>query len=399
MLSDTAIRNSKPRIRPYKLFDGEGLYLLINPNDSRWWRFKYRLAGKEKLLSFGVYPDVSLKLARQMRSRARERLAQGIDPSLLRQSEKTAQANTFEAVAREWLVLQAKKLAPTTFAKATWTLETLVFPYIGGRPIAKITAADVLRVLKRIEGRGTHETAHRTRQRCSQVFRYAVVTGRAEHDVTISLRGALAPVDEQHHAAITQPQRIGELLRAIDGYSGHIVTHLALKLAPLVFARPGELRAAVWAEIDLNRREWRIAAERMKMREEHIVPLSAQALAILKELIPITGNSRYLFPSLNSGARPMSENTINSALRRLGYTKEEMTGHGFRSMASTCLNEQGWNPDVIELQLAHAERNRVRAAYNRAQRLPERQKMMQGWADYLDGLRSSSNVIPFKKKN
>jgi integrase len=376
MLTDTAIRSAKPRQKPYKLTDGEGLYLLVNPNGSRWWRFKYRFEGKEKLLSLGVYPDVSAKEARERKQAARNRVANGIDPSAIKQATKQADANTFEAIAREWLALQEKSLSPRTHAKAVWTFDTLLFPYLGTRPLNKITPAEVLKVLKRIEERGKHETAHRARQRCGQIFRYAVATERAERDVTADLRGALAAVVSTNFAAITEPARIGELLRAIDGYTGHMVTACALKLAPLVFVRPGELRAAEWSEFDLQHGEWRIAAERMKMREQHIVPLSKQALAVLEAIKPLTGNGRYVFPSLRSHARPMSENTINAALRRLGYSKDDMTGHGFRSLASTCLNEQGWHPDVIELQLAHAERNKVRAAYNKAQRLPERRKMM-----------------------
>jgi integrase len=311
-----------------------------------------------------------------------------------------ATANTFEAVAREWLPLQEKKLAKSTYAKAVWTFETLVFPYIGPRPIAKLGAMDVLKVLKRIEGRGIHETAHRTRQRCAQVFRYAVQTGRAERDPSADLKGALAPVVSEHHASITEPKRIGELLRAIDGYTGHFVTAYALKLAPLLYVRPGELRHAEWTEFDLASAEplWRIPAEKMKMGEQHVVPLSAQALVLLRELHSVSGRGRYVFPSVRSGSRPMSDNTVNAALRRMGYTTEEMTGHGFRSLASTCLNEQGYHPDLIELQLAHAERNQVRAAYNKAQRLPERRKMMEAWAVYLDGLRESANITPINSK-
>lgn len=399
MLTSTKIHSAKPLEKPYKLSDSGGLYLLINPNDSRWWRLKYRFEGREKGLSLGVYPHVSLQQARSQRDEAKKAVANGIDPSVKRQAEKSATANTFEAVAREWLALQQKKLAQTTYDKAVATLETLVFPYIGSRPIAKLAAADVLKVLKRIEGRGIHETAHRTRQRCSQVFRFAVQTGRAEHDVTADLRGALASVESEHHAAITEPARIGELLRAIDGYSGHPVTAYALKLAPLLFVRPGELRHAEWTEFVLDGHEphWRIPAEKMKMGEQHVVPLSKQALALLHELQPLTGGGQYLFPSLRSGSRPMSENTVNAALRRLGYASDEMTGHGFRSLASTNLNEQGYHPDLIELQLAHAERNKVRAAYNKAQRLPERRQMMQAWANYLDGLRAGGNVVPFKR--
>jgi integrase len=398
-LTHPVLRAAKPHEKPYKLGDGGGLYLLVTPNGALWWRLKYQFEGREKLLSLGVYPRVSLQEARAMRDDAKKGIANGINPSAKRQAEKFSTANTFEAVGREWLSLQEKKLAPATYAKAAWTLETLVYPYIGSRPIAKLGATDVLKVLKRIEERGFHETAHRARQRCSQVFRYAVQTERAIHDVTADLRGALAPVVSEHHAAITEPARIGELLRAIDGYTGHIVTAFALKLAPLMFVRPGELRHAEWAEFDLEGQEaqWRIPAEKMKMGEQHIVPLSKQAIALLCELQLRTGYSPYLFPSILSRSRPMSDNTVNAALRRLGYTSDEMTGHGFRSLASTCLNEQGFHPDLIELQLAHAERNKVRAAYNKAQRLPERRKMMQAWADYLDGLRASVNVVPFRR--
>jgi integrase len=258
---------------------------------------------------------------------------------------------------------------------------------------------DVLKVLKRIEGRGIHETAHRTRQRCAQVFRYAVQTGRAERDPTVDLKGAVAPVVAEHRAAITEPVRIGELLRAIDGYVGHIVTAYALKLAPLLFVRPGELRHADWTEFDFDSAEshWRIPAEKMKMGKLHVGPLAKQALVLLRELQSVTGRGQYVFPSLRSDSRPMSENTVNAALRRMGYSTDEMTGHGFRSLASTSLNEQGYHPDLIELQLAHAERNQVRAAYNKAQRLPERRKMMQAWSDYLDGLRAGANVVPIKR--
>jgi integrase len=392
MLTDAAIRAAKPRQKSYKLFDGHGLYLEVVPTGSKLWRLKYRHDGRENRLALGAHPATSLKEARERRDAARRQLGAGIDPSSQRQAEKLATANTFEAIAREWLALQEKKLAPTTFAKAQWTFETLVFPYIGSRPIAKLGATDVLKVLKRIEGRGIHETAHRTRQRCSQVFRYAVQTERAAHDVSADLRGALAPVVSEHHASITEPARIGELLRAIHGYGGHLVTAYALKLAPLLFVRPGELRRAEWTEFDLDGTEphWRIPAAKMKMGEQLVVPLAIQALALLRELHPLTGGGQYVFPSLRSGSRPMSDGTVNAALRRMGYTTEEMTGHGFRSLASTCLNEQGYHPDLIELQLAHAERNQVRAAYNKAQRLPERRQMMQAWADYLEGLRAQN---------
>lgn len=394
MLTDQAIRNARPRVKPYKLADGEGLTLLVSPNGSKLWRFRYRVDGREKMLGFGSYPDTSAKLAREQKEAARKLLARNIDPSGVRQTEKVARGNTFEVVAREWLMLQEKKLAPATYAKAAWTLETLVFPFVGNRPIDTIKAVDVLKLLKRIESRGLHETAHRTRQRCGQVFRYGVVTDRCERDVTADLRGALAAVVSTNHASITDPVKIGQLLRDIELYRGHPVTWFALRIAAHVFVRPGELRYAEWTEFDLDSQEpqWRIPASKMKMREQHIVPLSRQVVAWLRDLQALTGHGLYVFPSLHSTSRPISENTVNVALRRMGYDSETMTGHGFRSMASTSLNEQGWHPDVIELQLAHAERNKVRAAYNKAQRLPERRKMMQHWSDYLDRLRSG-NVV------
>ena len=395
MLSETAIRAAKPREKPFKLSDERGLYLLINPSGSRWWRFKYSRFGKERGLSLGVYPDVSLALARKRRDEARTQLAEGIDPSHKRKAEKLSNANTFRAIAEEWLALQKPTLAPKTFSKAKWMLESFIYPRLGDTPIAKVTAPDLLAALRKIEVRGTHETAHRTKQRCGQIFRYAIATGRAEQDVSAHLRGALAPVVTQNRAAVTDPSAVGQLLRAIDGYAGSSVTAYAVKLAPLTFVRPGELRLARWTEFDLENAEWRIPAERMKMGELHIVPLARQAVQLVKELQSISGAGEFVFCSLRTGKRPMSDNTVNAALRRLGYAKDEMTGHGFRALASTLLNEQGWHPDLIELQLAHAERNKVRAAYNRAQRLPERRKMMQTWADYLDVLRDgkAGNVV------
>lgn len=401
MLTDLEIRNAKPREKPYKLADGQGMYLEIFPTGSKLWRLKYRYEGREKRLSFGAYPTTSMKLAREKRDAARKLLANNIEPSGQRQAEKVARGNTFEVVGREWLVLQEKKLAPTTYAKAVWILEDLVFPFIGDRPIDKIKTAEVLSLLKRIEGRGLHETAHRARQRCSQVFRYGVITERCERDVTTDLRGALAAVVTTNRASITEPAKIGQLLRDIEDYRGHAITWYGLRIAAHVFVRPGELRHAEWSEFDLASSEpqWRIPAAKMKMREQHIVPLSSQVVTILKELHVLTGRGKYLFPSLHSASRPISENTLNVALRRMGYDNETMTHHGFRSMASTRLNEQGWHPDIIELQLAHAERNKVRAAYNKAQRLPERRKMMQHWSDYLDQLKAQAaggNVVELK---
>jgi integrase len=332
-----------------------------------------------------------LRLAREKRDKARRRLAAGIDPSAERQAAKLAAADTFEAIGREWLNVQASKLSAATLAKAEWTLTTFVFPDIGSRPIGEIAAADVLRLLRRIEARGKHETAHRTRQRCSQIFRFAVASGRARGDVTVDLRGALAAVKTESLAAVVEPARIGELLRAIEGYQGHPAVTAALKLAPYVFVRPGQLRAAESSEIDVLNSVWRIPAERMKMKASHVVPLATQALTIIEDLRLLRGSDRFLFPSLRTPARCMSENAITAALRRLGYSGEEMTWHGFRAMASTRLNELGFPPDIIELQLAHKERDKVRAAYNRAERLAERRNMMQQWADYLDGLRGRSD--------
>jgi len=396
-----AIKEATSTAAGAKKYDEGGLYLLLKPlgdGCGSWWRLKYRYGGKEKGLSLGVYPTVSLKRAREKRDEAKALLADGIDPSRRRQAEKVSRAFTFELIAEEWLQLQSKKLSHVTLAKNRWLLKEFLLPELGNHPIAETMAADILACLRKIEAQGIHETAHRAKQLIGRIFRFAVATGRAERDPTGDLSGALAPVVTQNHAAITDPARIGQLLRVIDGYQGQPVTASALQLAPLVFVRPGELRGAEWSEFDLDGGLWRIPAARMKMREEHLVPLPTQAVHVLRSLHNLTGTGRYVFPSLRTTQRPMSENTINAALRRLGYTGEEMTGHGFRALASTCLNEQGFPPDVIELQLAHAERNKVRAAYNRAQRLDERRKMMQAWADYLDGLRAGGQVVPIRHK-
>lgn len=342
-LSDTAARKSKPREKPFKLYDEKGLFLLVNPSGSKWWRFKFRFDGKELLLSLGVYPDVSLKDARERRDEARKLRTRGINPSLHRQVQKAARsdslANSFEVVAREWFAKHSPKWAATHSSKIIRRLEREVFPWLGQHPIADITAPDVLAVLRRVETRGRLETAHRAQQNCSQVFRYAVATGRAVRDPTTDLRGALAPVASKHFASIKDPKAIGELMRAIDSFAGMLPTKVALKLAPLSFVRPGELRKARWEEVDLDKAEWRIPASRMKGRVPHLVPLADQAVAILRELHPLTGGNGFIFPGVRDSKRPMSENTVNAALRRLGYSKEQMTGHGFRSMASTLLNE------------------------------------------------------------
>jgi integrase len=390
-LTDTAIRNARPGDRPRKLFDGDGLYLYLSTTGHRAWRFKYYIEGREKHLHFGRYPEISLKAARERRLEARRVLETGNDPGVTLQAERAARSATFEALAMEWLEMQRNKLTLRTYENKRDRFVAFVFPYLGKRPIASIKPLDVLEVLKRIEERGRHETAHRVRSECGNVFRYAVVTGRAERDPTVDLRGAIAAVVRRKRPAILDPARIGELMRAIAGYRGDVSTEFALKLLPLTFVRPGELRLAEWSEFNLKAAEWRIPAVRMKMRELHVVPLSSQAIALLKDLHALTGSGPLVFPSIRSKDRPISDNTLNAALRRLGFGADEMVAHGFRSMASTCLNEQGWHPDLIELQLAHAERNESRGAYNRAQRLPERRRMMQAWADYLDGLRAADS--------
>jgi len=397
MLTEAAIKAAKPGATARKLYDEKGLFLFVPLTGARLWRFKYRLHGKEKLLALGAYPDVTLRRAREKRDDARRLLADGIDPAAKKRAEKQAGAETFQAIATEWLGLQKKSFKPKTLEKAEWTFNDLLFPYVGSKSIRSITAPDLLAVFRRLESRGKHETAHRTKQRAGQVFRFAIATGRAERDPTADLRGALAPVVVKNHPAVTDPKKVGELLRAIDAYHGQPATEAALKLAPLLFVRPGELRAARWEEFELKGHtpEWRIAAERMKMGELHIVPLSHQAAAILRELKLVTGPDGYVFPALTDSNRPMSENALTAALRRMGYSGDEMTWHGFRTIASTLLNEQGWHPDLIELQLAHRERNAVRDAYNRAQRLPERRKMMQAWADYLDLLRRPAQATVF----
>jgi integrase len=410
-LTDVAVRTAKPKPKPYKLSDERGLYVLVKSvagRAAKYWRFDYRFAGKRKTAALGVYPDVNLKDAREQRDKARKLLTAGIDPGNAKQAGKKAAkevaANSFEVVAREWFSKNKARWSEGHKKRALRLLEKDLFPWIGSRSIATLAAPELLTVLRRIEARNAIETAHRAMNAAGQIFRYAVATGRAERDPTGDLRGALARPQEKHHASITEPRAVGSLMRAIDGYQGQAVTQLALRLAPLVFVRPGELRRAEWSEFDVKKLhlnapsevEWRIPAERMKMREPHLVPLSAQAIRILRELHALTGGGKYLFPSVRNRDRPMSENTMNAALRRLGYGNDEMTSHGFRSMASTLLNEQGWNRDAIERQLAHAERDNVRSAYNFAEYLPVRRKMMQAWADYLGQLKLGAGASPLK---
>jgi integrase len=390
-LTLTTIKKARATDRPIKLFDGGGLYLLVKPEGSKLWRMKYRFNGVEKLLSIGTLDDYTLDDAREHRHAARKLLKAGIDPSAKKQAERGAATDTFRAIADEWLKRQ-QTLAPDTIEQFRTRLETHLYPDLGDVPVREVNAPKLLDALRRVEAKGLHETAHRARALAGRVMRYAVATGRAERDPSADLKGALTPVRGKHHAAITDPKRVGDLLRALDGYSGQAATYCALRLAPLVFVRPGELRAAEWSEIDLDAAEWRIPASRMKMKKAHLVPLSRQAVAILREMHMVSGEARYVFPSLLDDERPMSNNTVNMALRRLGYGNEEMTGHGFRTVASTLLNEKGFDPDVIERQLAHVEQNKVRAAYNRAERLTERKAMMQAWADYLDELKRDAEA-------
>lgn len=393
-LTDTFVRTTKPSGKPAgdKYADGQGLYLHVK-NAGKYWRLSYRYLGKQKTLALGIYPAVTLAKARQRRDGARALLADGVDPSTAKRQEKQAKiaeaANTFEAVARDWLARTSAKRAEITQLKVKTWLEKDAFPFIGNMPIATIGPRDVLeRVVRKLEARGAIDTAHRLKQLCGQVFRYAVVTGLAERDVTADLRDALTAKTTANHAAITDPRLVGELLRSIQDFKGHPCTLAALKLSPLVFVRPGELRTAAWAEIDFDAAEWRIPGAKMKMKHDHIVPLSRQAVEILRGVQPVSGHGRYVFPSIRTGERPMSENTVNAALRAMGYSAETHTGHGFRATARTIMDEVlNERVDLIEHQLAHAVKDVNGRAYNRTAHLPARRLMMQRWADYLDGLR------------
>jgi integrase len=405
-LTDVKVKNAKPSEKQVKMFDGDGLFLLVTPAGGKWWRFKYRFGGKEKLLALGTYPEVSLLDARQRRDQARKLLANGVDPGEVKKAQKTARqeadGNSFEVVAREW----HSRFSPTwSDSHAIWILRRLeqyVFPDIGARPITELRAQDVLKVLRRIEEVAL-ETAHRVKFTCGQIFRYAVGTGRAERDPTADLKGLLPPRSKKHHAAITDPKEVAGLLRAIDSYNGSIHVKCALQLAPLVFLRPGELRQAEWSEFDLDAAEWNIPIERMKLKkrikqersgEKHLVPLATQAISILKGLQALTGQSRYVFPCARSFARPMSNMAINAALQRMGF-KGEMTAHGFRALARTLLDEEmQCRIDFVEHQLGHAVRDPLGRAYNRTTHIAERKKMMQQWANFLDELKAENKVIP-----
>lgn len=395
-LTAIQIKNKKAIEKPLKLSDGRGLFLLVQPNKTKkYWRMAYRFNGKQKTLALGVYPDVSLEDARGYCEEARKLLKSGVDPSENRKAIKLSRtsqnADSLEVIAREWLAIKSNTWAPSHTDKVVRRLERDIFPFLGSRPITTIKASELLTAARRIEERGAIESARRTLLHCSQVFHYAVSCDRAEHDPVPNLRGALQPVKSTHYATMTDPNAIGDLLRAIDSYHGSFITKCALQFAPLVFVRPGELRAAEWCEINLEKAEWNIRPERMKMREPHLVPLSTQSVSILRELHPLTGNGRYVFPSEHTNTRPMSENTVLFALRRMGFSKDEISGHGFRAMARTLLDEVlQVRPDFIEHQLAHTVRDPNGRAYNRTSHLAERRKMMQLWADYLDEIKTAT---------
>jgi len=401
MLTPSAVANAKPQAKPYKLRDERGMYLLVQPTGARLFRMDYRRpgTGKRNTLALGVFPDVSLKQARERRDTARKLLADGIDPAAKREAERSADADTFEAIAREFIERRLASKAESHRSKVQRRLELYVFPYLGRHPIASVTAPEILAVVHRIESRGTLETAHRALQNIGQVIRYAIGTGRATFDPTPSLRGTLLPVSKGNMAAPTDPLAVGAILRALEAFKGGPVVHAALRLLPLLFCRPGELRTMRWAEVDLDAAEWRYTVS--KTKTEHLVPLSKQALAILRELHPLTGHLQggYVFPGGRSSARPMSDAAINAGLRRLGIdTKAELTAHGWRAVARTLLHERlHFDPHVIEHQLAHAVPDALGTSYNRTKFLPERRRMMQAWADYLDSLRKGADVVPIKR--
>ena len=419
-LTDLEVKKANATGKPQKRADGGGMYLLAQPDSvkinekkkeeivrgAKYWRLDYRFAGKRKTLAIGVYPDVALSEARERREEARKVLANGADPGDIKKAQKAAVValaeNSFELVAREWFSKHAPNWKENHSSKIIARLEKDVFPWIGAIPIAEINAPALLAAIRRIESRGALETAHRALACCGQVFRYAVATGRAERDPTGDLRGALPPVKkEKHFAAITDPLKVGELLRDIEGYQGSYVVKSAFKLSPMLFVRPGELRKMEWAELDLDRAEWIIPADKMKMGVTHIVPLAKQAVEVLREIQPLTGRGKYVFPGERDHDRPMSDNAIRSALRRMGWANDEMTPHGFRAMASTILDNMGYKQEWLERQLAHEEPNKIKAAYKREawrMYLPERIAMMQAWADYLDGLAAGAQVIPLHKK-
>jgi len=392
-LTDTAIRAVKPSEKQQKLFDGSGLYLLVFPSGSKVWRFKYHFQGKEKLISLGPYPAVSLKDARDKAADARKTLGGDNDPSAQRQQSRRQQRDTFEILAREWYNKQLPAWTERHAVYALRRMETNLFPYIGARPVADITAIELLSVLRRMESRDALTIARNVRSLCSRIFRYAVITGRAERDPAADLQGAITPHITKNRAALTEPAKVGKLLLAIDGYRGTFAVKNALILLSLTLCRPGEIRRAEWHEFDFENTLWRIPAAKMKMSRDHLVPLSPQAIAVLETMRPFSGDGQYVFPSRKRGQDLLTLSTLTRALRYMGFGAHEICAHGFRAMASTLLNEQGYPSDVIDRQLAHVPGNKVRAAYNRAEYLPERRKMMDAWAEYLDELRIKAGLL------
>jgi integrase len=400
-LSDTKIRTVKAKEKPYKLSDERGLFLLVQPKGGKLWRLKYRIDGKEKSLSLGTYPDVSLADAREARDKARKLIAVGDDPSELRKATKASKqdraANSFEVIARIWLINYSANLSPATAEKNLRLFERDIFPWIGNRPIAELKPKEILDTARRIESRGAVDTAKRAIQLCGQVFQQAVIDEKVMSDPTRDIRRAIKPLKDKHFASLTDPKDVAELLRAIDAFKGSFVVMCAIRLAPLVFVRPVELRKAKWRDIDLEAKEWRYLVT--KTNTDHLVPLSNQTISILKELQPLTGSAEYVFQVGNDPKKPMSDGTINAALKRMGYdTKTQITGHGFRAMARTILHERlNIDPHIIEHQLAHTVPDNLGGAYNRTKFIEQRVSMMQAWADYLDELKAGAKVLPFKQ--
>jgi integrase len=405
-LTDIQVKTAKPKEKDYKLADGDGLYIQVTTRGGKWWRFRYQFEGKEKMLSFGTYPEISLADARNKRHEARKLVAHGIDPSAekkaLKDEQAVLRANSFETIGREWHAKEVKDGSWTDVHGATILnrMEKDVFPWIGKTPITEVSAKEIQAILDRVKARGVIETARRCYTIMRQVYTYAIMTGRAQYDISAGFRGYLPAISKTrvHMASVTDPKELAPLLRAIDGYQGGFVTQCALKLLPMLFVRPGELRHMEWSEVDFDAAQWSIPATKMKMRQPHLVPLCNRAVAILKELQPLTGSGKYVFPSTRSHARPISDNTFNAAYRRMGFDQDTITGHGFRATARTILDEVLHQPvDIIEHQLAHRVKDANGRAYNRTSHLPERRKMMQLWADYLDGLKVGAKVIPLKR--
>jgi len=403
-LTDVEAKQALPKDKDYKLSVQSGLYLLVKASGSKYWRMKYRYAGKEKTFSIGVYPNVSLKTAKLESDKARIQLSKGIDPNQIKQTEKsflkTTHANSFQSVATEWFALTKSRWTKTTADKQLWILEKNLFPWIGSIPIAELKPPHVLKALRRIESRGAMETAHRAKQVAGQVFRYAVASGLIEGDPTRDLSGALAPKKTKHHAAITNPAEVGRLLRDITSYEGTYIVRALLGITPLLFQRPGEIRQMEWQEIDFEKHLWEIPASKMKMKEPHIVPLCEQAIEILQDIHPLTSWGQYVFSNERSRKKPVSDGTVNKALRNMGYTKDQMTAHGFRAMARTLLDEVlEFPPHLIEQQISHAVRDPLGRAYNRTSHLPQRVKMMQIWSDYLDKLKAGADIVPLRQSS